>query len=126
MSEETRKLPLSASADGKPILIAATATAGTLLHTATREKAEGRPPAGGIFDEVWLYLVNNSAADVLVTIEYGDAEVGHNIQYTVTARDGLKCVLPGLILANGYTIRAFAGTTNVVSAVGYVNQVYPA
>ncbi len=111
------KAKLSASTDGKPILIAATATAGTLVHTAVAGTTN--------FDEVWLWLVNNSASDCLATIEYGDAAAGSNIQYLVLSRDGLKCVLPGLPLQNGATVKVFAAVTNVLSASGFVNQIAP-
>ena len=109
------KSKLSASTNGKPVLVAATATAGTLIHTAVAGLTS--------YDEVWLWLVNNSAADCLVTIEYGDAVAGSNIQYMVLARDGLKCVLPGTVLNNGQTVRVFAAVTNVISAVGFVNNI---
>ena len=109
------KSKLSGSTDGKPILITATATAGTLIHTAVTGTTS--------YDEIWLWLVNNTTADVLVTIEYGDAAAGSNIKYTVLTKDGLKCVLPGVILNNGTTVKVFAETGSVISAVGFINQI---
>lgn len=120
MSNGITKLKLSGSTDGKPIVIAATATPGTTIHTAVSSTTVGK------FDEIWLWAMNNGSSDILLTIEFGDATTTNNIQYTVTAKDGLKCILPGLILQNGATVKAFAGTTNLISIVGYVNQIVPA
>ena len=77
----------------------------------------------GTFDEVWLWLVNNSASNVLATIEFGGATTDWNITYTVLAQDGLKCVVPGLPLQNGATVKVFAATGSVISATGFVNQI---
>lgn len=109
------KNKLSGSTDGKPIVIAATGTPGTLIHTAVAGTTN--------YDEVWLWLANVGGGDVLCTIEYGDALGASNIKYSVIALDGLKCVLPGLVLQNGATVRVFAGTANVINAVGFVNNI---
>jgi hypothetical protein len=110
---------LSGSTNGKGILVAATATAGTLVHF---------PPISGTFtDEIWLYAVNTSASDVKLTIEWGEATAPNgNIEYTVKAENGLYLIVPGLILLNGdpgVTVRAFAATANVIVIHGYVNRI---
>lgn len=120
MSNTVTKLKFSASTDGRPVLVTATATPGTLVHTAVASLTVGK------YDEIWLWLANNNTADVQVTVEYGDAATSCNIIYTVTAKDGLKCVLPGLVLQNNNTLRIFAATGSVISAFGFVNQVEPA
>ena len=56
---------LSGSTNGKGILVAATATAGTLIHTAVSGSTD--------LDEIWLYAVNSSDADVKLTLEWGEA-----------------------------------------------------
>jgi hypothetical protein len=118
MSNSITKKKLSGSTDGKPILITATATAGTLLHTAQAGTGTGD------YDEIWLWLSNTSASDVVVTIEFGGATApDFNIKYTVLAQDGLKCVIPGLILQNGATVKAFAATGSVINAVGFINEI---
>lgn len=112
------KRKLSASTDGKPIKVAATATAGTLIHTAVAGTT------AGTFDEIWLYAYNSSASAVELTIEYGGATApDENIKVTIPSKQGLTLVVPGLILQNGLTVRAFAGTTNVITISGYVNAV---
>lgn len=116
------KQKLSGSTDGRMILVAATATAGTTIH-ATGTSAT-------IIDEVWLYAVNSSSTDVKLTIEYGGTTSPNDlIEFTVKAENGLYLMVPGLILtgtgAAANTVRAFAGTTNVISIGGYVNRITP-
>lgn len=107
---------LSGSTQGKQIKIAATATAGTLLHTAVAGTSD--------LDEVWLYAVNSSATVVKLTIEWGEATApdGH-IKQTIAAENGLVLLVPGLLLQNGLEIRAFASTADVVLVSGFVNRV---
>ena len=110
---------LSNSTDGKGIKVAATATAGTLIHTGSATAAT--------LHEVWLYAVNSSASDVKLTIEWGEATAPDgNIEYTVKAENGLYLIVPGLLLkgnATALTIKAFAATTNVIVVHGYVNVI---
>jgi hypothetical protein len=108
------KVKLSASTDGKGIKVAATATPGTLLHTAHATS----------LDEIWLYCVNTSATAVKLTVEYGSATApDDNIEVTVPAEAGLLLVLPGILLTNSLTVKAFAGTTNVLVCHGFVNRI---
>lgn len=110
---------LSGSTDGKQIKVAATATAGTLIHTASTTPAT--------LHEVWLYAVNTSASDVKLTIEWGGvASPDDHIEYTVKAENGLYLIVPGLIIkgnATALVVRAFAATTNVICISGYVNVI---
>lgn len=109
------KAPLSGSTNGKGILVAATATAGTLIHTAVSGTTD--------FDEVWLYCQNTSTASVALDIEYGGVATSDLIEITIPAESGLVLVVPGLFLNNSLVVRAFAATTNVLSIHGYVNRV---
>ena len=113
------KKTLSASTDGKAIKVAATATAGTLLHTGSTTTTT--------LDEVWLYAVNTSASSVKLTIEWGEATAPDgNIEVTVLPEAGLVTVIPGLLIkgnATALTVKAFAGTANVICIHGFVNQI---
>lgn len=113
------KTILSASTDGKPVLVAATATAGTLIHTGST--------SASVLHEVWLYAVNTSTTAVKLTIEYGDATApANNIEVTVQGEAGLTLVVPGLLIkgnATPLTVKAFAGTTNVISIHGYIHTI---
>lgn len=116
MATFTKQL-LSGSTNGKGIKVAATATAGTLIHTAVSGTTA--------MDEVWLYANNTSGSTVKLTIEWGEATAPDgNIEINIGAEGtGLILISPGILLQNGLTIKAFAGTTNVINIFGYVNRI---
>ena len=108
------KLNLSGSTNGRPVKVAATATAGTLLHTAHATA----------LDETWLYAVNTSGSDVLLTIELGGVTSSDDhIIVTIPAQSGLVQIAPGLLLTGSVVARAFAAVANVVNIVGWVNRI---
>lgn len=113
------KKVLSGSTDGKGILVAATATAGTTIHTGSTTTTT--------IDEVWLYAVNTSTSAVKLTIEWGETTAPNgNIEQTIAAESGLVLIAPGLLIkgnATALVVRAFAATTNVIVVHGYVNQI---
>ncbi len=114
------KVQLSGSTGGQPILVAATATAGTTIHTTGTSSS--------VLDEVWLYANNTSTSSVKLTIEYGGTTSPNNlIELTIDAESGLVLVIPGLLLSGdgtaGRVIRAFAATTNVINITGYINRI---
>ena len=110
------KRALSGSTNGKGIKVAATATAGTTIHTAVAGTSD--------FDEIWLWCVNSSDTNVKLTLEYGEATAPDgNIEYIVGAEDGLKIILPGTILQNELVLKAFAGTADVLVIHGFVNRI---
>ena len=110
---------LGNSTDGRGILIAQTATAGTLIHTGSTSTS--------VLDEIWLYATNTSASAVKLTVEWGAATAPNdNIELTVSPESGLVLVTPGLLIkgnASALTVRAFAATTNVITIHGYVNRI---
>ena len=108
------KVFLSADTNGDGILIAATASPGTLIHTAVSGTTQ--------FDEIYLYAHNTSAAAVVMTIEIGGAAAVNQIKKTIPAQDGAILVIPGFLLNNAQTIAAFAATTNVINVHGWVNR----
>jgi hypothetical protein len=109
------KLKLSGSTDGKAVKVAATATAGTTIHTAHATA----------LDEIWLYAHNSSASAVKLTLEFGGvAAPDDHIEINIGAEGtGLVLVSPGLLLTNSLVVKAFAGTANVVTLTGYVNRI---
>jgi hypothetical protein len=112
---------ISASTDGRAIKVVSTSisASATLIHTGSS--------ASTTFDEVWIYAQNNHTADVAVRIGFGGVtDPDDIIEYTVKTKGGLYLVVPGLILrgnATPLTVRAAAGTTNVISLSGYVNRI---
>ena len=110
------KIALSGSTDGRMIKVAATATAGTTIHTAVTGTSN--------LDEIWLYAINSSASSVKLTIEWGEASAPDgNIELTVLPEAGLVTVIPGLLLQNSLVVKAFAGTANVIMIHGFVNRI---
>lgn len=110
------KVLLSGSTQGKAIKVAATATAGTTIHTAIAGTSS--------LDEIWLYAVNSSSTAVKLTIEWGEASAPDgNIELVIPAESGLVLVVPGLLLQNSLVVKAFADTANVICIHGYVNRI---
>ena len=113
------KIALSGSTDGRMIKVAATATAGTTLHTGSSTATT--------FDEIWLYAVNSSASSVKLTIEWGGVSSPDDlIESTILAESGLVLISPGLVIKGNATallVRAFAATANVINIAGYVNRI---
>ena len=113
------KITLSGSTDGRMVKVAATATAGTTLHTGSATATT--------YDEIWLYAVNSSASSVKLTIEWGGVSSPDDlIELSVPAESGLYLIAPGLIIKGNATplvVAAFAATTNVINIVGYVNRI---
>jgi hypothetical protein len=105
---------LSGSTNGKGILVVATATAGTTIHTAHATA----------LDEIWIYAVNTHSSAIKLTIEYGEAtEPNGNIELTVQPEAGLVTVLPGLLLTGSLVVKAFAATASEIVLHGFVNRI---
>ena len=118
MSSSAFKRKLSGSVDGKAILVVATATPGTTIHTAVAGTT------AGTFDEIWLWAYNGHTADVVLTIEFGGAIVpDQNIIVTIPTKQGLYAVVPGFILQNAMVVMAYAAVANVVILTVYVNAI---
>ena len=110
---------LSGSTDGRMIKVAATATAGTTLHTGSATATT--------FDEIWLYAVNSSASAVKLTIEWGGVTSPDDlIESTIVSESGLVLISAGLIIKGNATplvVRAFAASANVINIAGFVNRI---
>ena len=113
------KIALSGSTDGKMIKVAATATAGTTLHTGSATATT--------FDEIWLYAVNSDTTARKLTVEWGGVSSPDDlIEFTVPAESGLYLITAGLVIKGNATaliVRAFCATANVVSIAGFVNRI---
>jgi hypothetical protein len=113
------KLTLSASTDGRAIKVAATATAGTTIHTG--------PSSASEIDEVWLYAMNTDTDERKLTVEWGGTSSPDDlIEITLPAEPGLVLIAPGLLIKGNATpllVRAFASVTNVITLHGYVNRI---
>ena len=113
------KQKLSGSTDGRAIKVAATATAGTLIHTGSATAAT--------LDEIWLYAMNTDTSAGKLTLEWGGVSSPDDlIELSVANESGLVLIAPGLLIKGNGTpliVRAFAATANVITIHGYVNQI---
>lgn len=111
------KLKLSSSTNGRGILVAATATPGTVIHTATTDNT------GNVWDEVWLWAVNKHTADLVLTLEMGGTSAADLDYLTLPFRRGRVLICAGEIFNNGVNLSAFASVTNVISLHGFINRI---
>jgi len=111
-----KKRKLSASADGRGIKVVATASPGTLVHTALSNVAANE------WDEVWLRVVNTSTSAVKLTVEWGGTTADDQVEVTIPPEGGFTEVIPGHVLQNGVEVRAFAATANALIVHGFVNR----
>lgn len=114
MATYTKKL-LSASTNGKAVKVAAVASPGTTIHTAVAGTSD--------IDEVWLWAQNTSDANVKLSVQWGGVAVDDLIEVTVAAEAGLTLIAPGLLLQNNLIVKAFAGVTDVINIIGFVNRI---
>lgn len=112
------KVELSGSTDGRPILVAATATPGTTIHTAASVTGNDN------YDEIWLWACNTDTTARKLTIEWGGTTSPNDtFEWTNLApENGLVLIVPGLVLQNALLCRAFASSANLVIIAGYVNR----
>jgi len=104
---------LSASTNGRPVKVAATATAGTTIHTAHATAK----------DEIYLFATNTDTVDRELTIEFGGTTAPDDlIKVTVPAKDTVL-VIAGVPQSNSQLVRAFAAAANIINIFGYVNRI---
>lgn len=115
--QRTRIRKLSASTDGLPVKVVATATTGTTIHTAVAGTT------AGTFDLVTLYALNTHTADVVLTVEFGGTSTDNNIAMTIPFKSGLFMICDQMPLQNAKVITAFAATANVIMLYGWVTPV---
>lgn len=111
---------LSGSTNGRAVKVAATATAGTLIHTAVTGTTS--------FDEIYLWVTNTSASSVNLTVEWGGVLSPDDLiveALPIPGDSGPIPILCGQRLQNALVVRAFASTANVLLISGMVNRVAP-
>jgi hypothetical protein len=113
------KKKLSGSVDGLGVKVTGTSTgASVLVHTSVSSTVEGT------YDEIWIYANNTSVTASKLTLEWGTATAADgNIELTIAGESGLVLLIPGLVLQNSKTVRAFADAANVILLTGYVNAI---
>jgi len=116
-SSSAYKRQLSGSTYGSGIEVVATESPGDLIHTAIASTAVGT------VHEVWLWAQNRHTADVPLTLEFSSATANQRIVVTIPSKGGLCPVVPGFILQNSLTVKAFAATTAAITIFGFVNSI---
>lgn len=113
------KLVLSGSTDGRPILVAATSSPGTTIHTGSTTTTT--------FDEVWIYAMNTDTTARKLTVQFGGTTSPNDeIEVTIQPEAGLVTIVPGFPIrgnATALVVRAFAATANVITIHGFVNRI---
>jgi hypothetical protein len=112
------KVKLSGSTDGMGVLIAATATPGTTIHTADATAQ----------DEMFIFISNLHTADVTLTIEFGGATDPDNLLtklMVIPANSPPIPIVTGQILTNSKVVKMFAGAgfASKLVASGFVNRI---
>ena len=109
---------LSGSTSGLPIPVAATATPGTLIHTAVSGAAA--------WDEVYIWVSNVTGGAATLTIEWGGTTDPANLMckaYSIAANSAPIAVAFGQVINGGLVVRAFSGTANALNITGYANRI---
>ena len=107
---------LSESSYGKGIKVHETDNPGTLIHTAIDSIVD--------MDEVRLYAVNEGDTDAVIVLQWGDVlDVDNSISSTVVAQKGLQQLVPGLLLADGNSVRAFSDIADLIVVYGFANRI---
>lgn len=117
MADFTRE-KLSGSTNGLPIVVVATATPGTTIHTAVSGTTS--------WDEIYLWVNNTHTSAVTLTVEYGGTtDPDHLILDAVSIPIAWTParICPGLILQNSLVVKAFASVASKLLISGFVNRI---
>lgn len=109
---------LSGSTSGRNIPVAATATAGTLIHTAIAGATSK--------DELYVWAANVTTAAATLTLEFGGVtDPGDHLvkALVIPANSPPIPVVTGQVLNGGLVLRAFSGTASAINLSGFVNRV---
>lgn len=110
---------LSGSTSGKPIPVAATATPGTLIHTAVA----GADPN---FDEITLFASNVTGTAATLTLEWGGVTDPGDLMtkaYSIPSNSARLLVVDRQRLNGGLVVRAFCGTANAINISGQADRI---
>lgn len=109
---------LSGSTNGKPIKIAATTSAGTLIHATTTTSTT--------LDEVYLYVYNENSVSVNMYLQWGGTTADETSTFSIPPQSGRYLLVAGERLGNSGSaleIRAYASVANKLYVTGNVNRI---
>jgi hypothetical protein len=118
MSSVYTKEALSGSTHGRGILVVATATPGTTIHTASTGTTSAAE------DVIALFAYNSHSSGVVLTVQWGGTtSPDDEIVQLIPSQSGLTLVVADLILRNTLIVKAFAAITNKITIHGYANRI---
>lgn len=109
---------ISGSSNGKMVVVSASSSPGTIVHTAISGSANK--------EEVWIYGTNRHTSNVGLIIEWGGTSSADQIPLSLQPGAGLNLLVPGLPLNNSLVVRAYvsaSSTINLINLVGFTNQI---
>lgn len=101
------KRKLSESVNGKGIEVS---DSETLIHTTDPIIA---------MEEIWLYATNTLSNAAKCIIKFGD----QTINCGLNKQDGLRCIIPGLVLQSGCSIKIYSNESSGIIIHGHVNSI---
>jgi len=115
-NRDYRVRKLSESDKGRGILVVATSSPGTLVHSALDSQAANE------WDAISLRVVNTTSNPIKLTLEWGGTDAADLIEVTIPAEAGFTEVIPGHVLQDGAEVRAFAASANGLVIHGLVQR----
>lgn len=109
-----QRLSAETTSGESSVLVVATATAGTALHTAVSGTSD--------MDEIFLYANNIHTSQVTLTLEWGNATANRNVKINIDPNETVL-VAPGWLANDGNAIAAFCSVASVVNIHGFVNRI---
>ena len=112
------RILLSGSTNGRAIVVVATATPGTAIHTAVTGTTS--------FDELYLWASNITTATATLTLEWGGVtDPGDHMvkAFSIPANSPPIPIATGQVLNNALLVKAFSGTASAINITGYVNRI---
>jgi hypothetical protein len=112
------KEALSGSSHGRGILVVATSSPGTTIHTG---------PAGTTSaneDVVTLFAYNSDTVSRTLTVQWGGTtSPDDDIKLAVPSQAGLTLVVSDLIVRNSNVVKAYCDAASKVTIHGYANRI---
>jgi len=104
---------LSASTSGRGIKVVATASPGTLIHTAHATK----------LDRIYISVYNSHNATVELFLQWGGTvSPDDEVRQTIKFRSGEELAIAGRLLTGELVVRAYASVANVLVISGEIER----
>lgn len=105
-----KKFSLSGSTNDRPIAVAATASPGTLIHTADATDE----------DQLFVWACNIDTVDRDLTMQWGGTSTADSSVITMPSKSGWVPVAVGQFLRAGLLLRCFAAAASIINVQGHV------